>query len=97
MSMDVLKNKIRKLRNPSALTIAPTLDMLPPQYMMEYESPVRGMGEYCRRALEALKGQLPAVKVSFGVFALLGPEGLEELKKILDTAKDLGFYVILDW
>ena len=44
MSMDVLKNKIRKLRNPSALTIAPTLDTLPPQYMMEYESPVRGMG-----------------------------------------------------
>ena len=37
MSMDVLKNKIRKLRNPSALTIAPTLDTLPPQYMMEYE------------------------------------------------------------
>ena len=28
MSMDVLKNKIRKLRNPSALTIAPTLDTL---------------------------------------------------------------------
>ena len=81
MSMDVLKNKIRKLRNPSALTIAPTLDTLPPQYMMEYESPVRGMGEYCRRALEALKGQLPAVKVSFGAFALLGPEGLEELKR----------------
>ena len=97
MSMDVLKNKIRKLRNPSALTIAPTLDMLPPQYMMEYESPVRGMGEYCRRALEALKGQLPAVKVSFGAFALLGPEGLEELRSVLDTAKNLGYYVILDW
>ena len=97
MSMDVLKNKIRKLRNPSALTIAPTLDTLPPVYMTEYESPVRGMGEYCCRCLEALKGQLPAVKVSFGAFSLLGPEGLEELKSVLDTAKDLGFYVILDW
>ena len=96
MSMDVLKNKIRKLRNPSALTIAPTLDTLPPVYMTEYESPVRGMGEYSRRVLEALKGQLPAVKVSFGAFSLLGPEGLEDLKSVLDTAKDLGFYVILD-
>ena len=97
MSMDVLKNKIRKLRNPSALTIAPTLDTLPPVYMTEYESPVRGMGEYCRRVLEALKGQLPAVKVSFSSFALLGPEGLTELKSVLETAREQGFYVILDW
>ena len=97
MSMDVLKNKIRKLRNPSALTIAPTLDMLPPGYMTDFESPVKGMGEYCRKCLEALKGQLPAVKVSFGAFALLGPEGLTELKSILDTARELGYYVILDW
>ena len=92
MSMDVLKNKIRKLRNPSALTIAPTLDTLPPAYVG-----AAGMGEYCRKVLEALKGQLPAVKVSFSAFALLGPEGLTELKSVLDTAKELGFYVILDW
>ncbi len=97
MSMDVLKNKIRKLRNPSALTIAPTLDTLPPSFLTEYDSPVKGMGEYCRKVLEALKGQLPAVKVSFGAFSLLGPEGLQELQRVLDTAKDLGFYVILDW
>ena len=97
MSIDVLKNKIRKLRNPSALTIAPTLDTLPPAYMTEYESPVHGMGEYCRRCLEALQGQLPAVKVSFGAFSLLGPEGLTQLKSVLDRAQELGYYVILDW
>ena len=97
MSMDVLKNKIRKLRNPSALTVAPTLDTLPPGFMTAYENPVQGMGEYCRQVLTALKGQLPAVKVSFGAFSLLGPHGLAELKSVLETAKDLGFYVILDW
>ena len=97
MSMDVLKNKIRKLRNPSALTIAPTLDSLPPQYLTEFDSPVLGMGEYCRRSLEALKGLLPAVKVSFSAFALLGPEGLTQLQSVLDKAKELGYYVILDW
>ena len=97
MSIDVLKTKIRKLRNPSALTIAPNFDTLPPQYMTEFESPVRGMGEYCRRALEALADQIPAVKVSFGAFSLLGPEGLVELKHILDRAGELGYYVILDW
>ena len=97
MSMDVLKNKIRRLRNPSALTIAPTLDSLPPQYLTEFDSPVLGMGEYCRRSLEALKGLLPAVKVSFSAFALLGPEGLTQLQSVLDKAKELGYYVILDW
>ena len=97
MSMDVLKNKIRKLRNPSALTVAPTLDSLPPSFLTEFDSPIRGMGEYCCRALEALKGLLPAVKVSFGAFSLLGPEGLTELKRVLDTAAELGYYVILDW
>ena len=92
MSMDVLKNKIRKLRNPSALTIAPTLDSMPPQY-----EGVAGMGEFSRKVLEALKGQLPAVKISFSHFALLGCEGLQELRSVLDTAKKLGYYVILDW
>ena len=92
MSMDVLKNKIRKLRNPSALTIAPTLDMLPPAY-----EGVSGMGEYCRRVLEALVGVVPAVKISFSHFALLGPDGLTELKTVLDTARKLEYYVILDW
>ena len=92
MSMDVLKNKIRKLRNPSALTIAPTLDTLPTAF-----SGVEGMGEYCRKVLEALKGVLPAVKVSFSHFALLGAEGLNQLKSVLDTARKLGYYVILDW
>lgn len=97
MSMDVLKNKIRKLRNPSALTVAPTLDALPPAYLAEFDSPVLAMGEYCVKALEALKGLIPAVKVSFGAFSLLGPEGLVQLKRVLDTARELGFYVILDW
>ena len=97
MAMDVLKNKIRKLRNPSALTIAPTLDMLPPSFLTDYETPVKGMGEYCRQAMKALVGHLPAVKVSFGAFSLLGPEGLVELKSVLDTAAELGYYVILDW
>ena len=97
MSIDVLKNKIRKLRNPSALTIAPTPDLVPPGILAEVGDPVRAMGEYCRRALDALQGQLPAVKVSFGAFALYGPEGLTELRLVLEEAARLGYYVILDW
>ena len=97
MSMDALKNKIRKLRNPSALTIAPTPDLVPPAIGAEIGDPIRAMGEYCCRALEALKGHIPAVKVSFGAFAIYGPEGLVELRRVLDAAERLGYYVILDW
>lgn len=97
MSIDVLKNRIRKLRNPSALTIAPTPDMVPPSLAAAFGDPVETMGAYCLKVLEALKGQLPAVKVSFGAFALYGPGGLEQLKAVLDAAHKLGYYVILDW
>ena len=97
MSMDVLKNKIRKLRNPSALTIAPSLDLVPPDILAECGDPVRAMGEYCCRALAALQGHIPAVKVSFGAFAIHGPSGLVELQRVLHSAAQLGYYVILDW
>ena len=97
MSIDVLKNKIRKLRNPSALTIAPAPDLIPPAIAAEIDDPVRAMGEYCCRALEALKGHIPAVKVSFGSFAIYGPEGLVALRRVLEAAEQHGYYVILDW
>ena len=97
MSIDALKNKIRKLRNPSALTIAPTPDLVPPAIAGEFDDPVCAMGEYSLRALEALKGVLPAVKVSFGAFALWGAEGMVQLRRVLDAAAKLGYYVILDW
>lgn len=97
MSIDVLKNKIRKLRNPSALTIAPAADAVPPAFLSAAEDPVQAMGEYCVKVLEALKGQLPAVKVNFGSFALYGGPGLEQLQRVLNAASKMGYYVILDW
>ena len=75
MSIDVLKNKIRKLRNPTALTLAPAPELVPPQILGDHEEQVSAMGDYCMKVLEALKGQLPAVKVSFGAFDLWGPGG----------------------
>lgn len=97
MSIDVLKNKIRALRNPSALTIAPSLDLLPPAFLAQFDSPIEAMGEYCIRSMEAVRELMPAVKVRFGAFSLLGPEGLVQLKRVLDRARELDYYVILDW
>ncbi len=95
MSMDSLKNKIRKLKNPSAVTIAPSLDLVPPTLMGE--NPVESMGAYCIQVLEALKGLVPAAKISFGAFALYGADGMKQLEAVLNAADKLGYYVILDW
>lgn len=88
MSIDVLQNKIRKLKNPSALVLSPTPELIP-----EGQTP----GAYCCALLKELKDLIPAVRVNFGAFALRGAEGMAELEQVLKTAKNLGYYVILDW
>lgn len=92
MSVDILQEKIRKTKNPSALELAMPLTDLPPQF----EKSAAGYGAYCRELLEGLKGFVPAVRVSFAAFALLGGDGLTELTATLKAASDLGYYVILD-
>lgn len=89
MSIDILQNRIRKIKNPAALVLAPTSDLIPEGFGTA--------GEYCTRLLEALKEIVPAVRVSFGAFALMGPEGVGQMQEVLKKAKDLGYYVILDW
>lgn len=92
MSVDILQEKIRKMKNPSMLELTLPLGDLPPQFAKNAE----GYGMFCRELLEGLKDALPAVRVSFAMFALLDSEGLTELAQILKTAAELGYYVVLD-
>ena len=75
MSIDILQEKIRKLKNPSVVELMLPLTDLPPRYAHD----AKGYGEFCRDLLGGLKGIIPAVRLSFGVFALLGGDGLQEL------------------
>lgn len=88
MSIDALQNKIRKMKNPSALMLAPTRAQIPPDM---------STGEYCCALLKGLKEILPAVRVNVGAFLLLGTDGLEAMEAVLKKAKELGYYLILDW
>lgn len=97
MSIDVLQNRIRKLKNPSALWLCPTPDVIPPEVLEKTESMAAAYGEYCIELLEALAESFAAVRVSFDAFALQGAEGLTQLGTVLEKAKKLGCYVILDW
>ena len=88
MSVDALQEKIRKTKNPCVLCLGAAGDCVPPQF--------DGLCAYYEALLRRLKGVIPAVRVSFGSFALLGGEGLRLLARITELAAELGYYVILD-
>ena len=92
MAMDVLQEKIRKAKNPSVLELCVPVSALPPQFSRNAE----GCAAFCRELMDHLKGTVPAVRVSFHAFALLGHDGLYHLSQTLKTAAELGYYVLLD-
>ena len=92
MAVDILQEKIRKTKNPSVLELGMGLSELPPAFSQN----TAGYGSFCRELLNGMKGILPAVRISFSAFALLGSEGMVELHTILKYAADLGYYILLD-
>lgn len=87
MSIDALQNKIRKRKNPSALLLAADRELVP-----------EGMGtrDYYCALLTSLREMIPAVRVDLGAF-LLKDGGMETVDAVMNKAKELGYYIILDW
>ena len=96
MAIDVLQEKIRKTKNPSVLELALSVSDLPPHLLEEEGSAGKAYARFCREMLEHLKGTVPAVRLSFTAFALLGHDGLYQLTETLKRAGELGYYTILD-
>ena len=92
MSIDILQEKIRKTKNPSVLELAMSVSDLPPRFVRNAE----GYAAFCRELMEHFKGIIPAVRIGFSAFALLGHDGLYHLSETLKKASELGFYVLLD-
>lgn len=96
MSVDVLHDKIRKLKNPLIMDLSIKPDLLP-SYLMEQEGTfTKAYPRFCEELLTGLAGVVPGVRFSFDVFALLGENDLSDLRKLLRRAGDLGFYTLLD-
>lgn len=95
MAMDVLQEKIRKTKNPSVLELAIPISDLPPHLLAE-DTKAAAYGRFCRELLGCLKGIVPAVRISFSHFALLGGDGMAQLAAVSQYASDNGFYVLLD-
>lgn len=96
MSIDVLQEKMRKMKNPCVVDLALGAADLPPHLLAEAGSAAAAYSRFCRELLERLKGIVPAVRVGFTAFALLGPEGMDALAATLQTARGMGYYVILE-
>lgn len=96
MSVDKLQEKIRKLKNPTVIDFTLTSDQIPQFLLEQEENSVNAYGRFCCDLLNALKGIVPAVRFSYGFFSLLGPDGLTLLQKLLNIAKNHGFYIFLD-
>ena len=96
MSIDVLQERIRKLKNPSVIDFGVTPEHLPQHLLDEEGSVMMAYVRFCRELMEGMKGLVPAVRFSFSTFALISPEGMVQLSNLLHDAKDMGYYVLLD-
>lgn len=96
MSVDILQDKVRKTKNPSMLELAMSVSDIPAHILGESESAAAAYGRFSRELLEGLKGIVPAVRFSFGCFAMLGAEGINALTASMTAARELGYYVVLD-
>ena len=96
MSIDLFQERIRKLKNPSVIDFGVTPEHLPQHLLDEEGTMLKAYSRFCRELMQGMKHLVPAVRFSFATFALMSPEGMEELSKLLFEAKEMGYYVILD-
>lgn len=96
MSIDFLHDKIRKLKSPLIVDMSMKEELLPPHLLTQEGTFAKAYFRFCREILEGMAGVVPGVRFSFDAFALLGEEGLSQLKKLLARAGELGYYTLLD-
>lgn len=96
MSVDMLQDRIRKIKNPTVVNMFALPEHIPPQIMEVSEDFIQARQAYFTELLDGLKGMIPAVRFSYPSFSLGGSAGLDSLSFLLQHAKKLGYYVLLD-
>jgi len=87
MAIDRFQERIRKTKNPIVLDLTFSSELIPPNYASREQ--------YCTELMESLKGQIPAVRFSFGA-QILSEQGTQGLCHLLKLADKLGYYILLD-
>ncbi|MBQ4565604.1 MAG: orotidine-5'-phosphate decarboxylase [Oscillospiraceae bacterium] len=104
MSIDVLQDKIRKMKNPVMFGLDPYLPILPrhivqeafAQYGQTPEAAAAAYYRFCTELLDALADIVPAVKIQSACFEALGADGICQMQRITRYAKEKGYYVLVD-
>lgn len=104
MSVDVLQQKIRKLKTPIMVCLCPYYDQIPvflrEQTQAQFGDTLAAAAEsfraFCFGILDALDGVVPAVSVETACFHALGADGTAAMQKVLNYAREKEFYVLLD-
>lgn len=104
MSIDVLQQKIRKLKNPTMLCLCPYYDQLPlfirEDARAQHGDTPAAVGAafrvFCFGILDALASVVPAVSVETACFTAYGADGTAAMQDVLAYAKEKEFYVLLD-
>lgn len=102
--MDELQSKIRKMKNPTMVSLDPTPDLLPPAMLAEAfaqkgETPEALCDAYFRFSMEildALQETVPSIKIQSACFETLGAAGTAAMQALCREAKARGYYVLLD-
>ncbi len=92
MSVDILQDRIRKLKSPLILDLAVQKEHIP--HCLCEEAGMDAYYVFCRRLLEGLHQKVAGVRFKFDRFALMG--GLRQLSELMKYARELGYYVLLD-
>lgn len=96
MSIDRLQEKIRKYKNPTVLELDFSREQIPAYLFAEEGNDAKAYARFCIEFLELLRGFVPAVRVSFAAFAFMGTDGLVALSRVLNCARENGYYIILE-
>ncbi len=96
MSIDLLQEKIRKKKNPSLILLEAFPELIPESVLSGCGSLAAACTQYYCALLDGLKSVVPAIRLDWGSFALLGADGMKAMADISKAAKDLGYYVLTD-
>ena len=96
MAIDRLQTKIRKMKNPSMLAFSYDLSLVPPQYLEGQPDGFAAYAQYAGAILNVLRQTVPAVRFDFASFALQGTGGLALLNRLMESAQEMEYYLLLD-
>jgi orotidine-5'-phosphate decarboxylase len=98
---DRLAAAVRAKGNPVCVGLDPRWDALPDEIRARHgggtlEAAAAAYEEFCGRVLDVAAPLVPAVKPQSAFFEACGPAGFAVQRRLLNKARDLGLFVILD-